>query len=217
MENFAAARTHMIDGQLKPNNVTMPRLIEVLGSLPRELFVPKALRGVAYLDEDIEVAPGRYLLEPMVFSRLLQDVKVSDSDVALDIGCATGYSTAVLSQLAAAVVAVDESPDLVAEATARLAELEYGNAAVNEGPHAAGAPGEAPFDVILINGAVDQVPDTLFDQLAEGGRLACVLNVGGVGKASVFIKEGGVIGRRELFDANVPPLPGFAVDKGFVF
>ncbi|RMF11844.1 MAG: protein-L-isoaspartate O-methyltransferase [Alphaproteobacteria bacterium] len=217
MENFALARDHMIDGQLKPNHVTDPRVLAALRAVPRELFVPKALRGVAYVDEDIEVAPGRFLMEPMVFARLLQETRIKDSDLVLDIGCATGYSSAVLSELAAALVAVEEVPELVERAKSLLAERECGNVAVVEGPLNRGAPDHEPFDVIFINGAVEQIPDALFDQLAEGGRLACVHVVNGVGKASLFIKDGGVIGRRPLFDAAVPVLPGFERPRGFVF
>jgi len=217
MENFAAAREHMIDGQLKPNQVTAPRVLDAIRAVPRESFVPKALRGVAYVDEDIEVAPGRFLLEPMVFSRLLQEARISDSDVVLDIGCATGYSSAVLAELAAAVTAIEEVPELADEAEARLAELECGNVAVVRSAFAEGSGDHAPFDVIFINGAVEEIGQALFDQLAEGGRLVCVYDVRGVGKASIFIKEGGVVGRRELFDANVPYLPGFAKKPSFVF
>lgn len=217
MENFALARDHMIDGQLKPNRVTDPRVLDALRAVPREVFVPKALKGVAYVDEDLEVAPGRFLMEPMVFSRLLQETSVIGSDVVLDIGCATGYSAAVLSHLAAAVVAVEEDPDLAEKAMANLTELECANAAVTKGPLASGAADQGPFDVIFINGAVEQVPVALLGQLAEGGRAACVYVVDGVGKASLFIKEGGVVGRRELFDASVPALPGFAKERGFVF
>lgn len=217
MEDFAVARDHMIDGQLKPNQVTNPRVLDALRAVPRELFVPRALRGVAYLDEDLEVAPGRFLMEPMVFSRLLQDVAITDSDVVLDVGCATGYSSAVMARLAAALVAVEEVPELAAQATKLLDQLECVNAAVVEGPLAGGVPDQGPYDVIFINGAVEDVPDTLTAQLAEGGRLACVYIDKGFGRASLFVKAGGAIGRRELFDAGVPMLPGFEKKRGFVF
>ncbi len=217
MENFALARDHMIDGQLKPNQVTDAAVLAALRAVPRELFVPKALRGVAYVDEDMEVAPGRYLMEPVVFSRLVQELHITDSDVVLDIGCATGYSAAVLSHLAAAIVAVEESPELAERARALLAELECANAEVIEAPLTAGAQDRGPFDVIFMNGSAARIPDGLIDQLADGGRLACVYDVGGVGKASLFTKEGSVVGRRELFDASVPPLPGFEQKRGFVF
>ncbi|MEX1146775.1 MAG: methyltransferase domain-containing protein, partial [Sphingomonadales bacterium] len=135
----------------------------------------------------------------------------------LDVGCATGYSSAVLAGLAAAVVAVEEDAELAAQATALLDELEWANAAVVEGPLAAGVPDQGPYDLIFVNGAVEDVPPALLDQLAEGGRLACVFMAGGFGRASVFVKANGAIGRRELFDASVPPLPGFGKKRGFVF
>lgn len=217
MSNYAAARQHMIEGQIRPNQITLPALIAALAEIPRELFVPRNLKAVAYVDEDIAVAPGRYLMEPMVFARLVQALALAPGDLALDVGCATGYSTAVLSRLAGAVVGLEEDEALAVEANQLLAELQCDNASVARGRLVAGCPSQGPFDVILINGSIENLPKAFTDQLKEGGRLAAVIRDKGVGKAVLYLKTGGVLGRRELFDAAVPPLPGFAKPKTFTF
>ena len=217
MTDFAAARKQMVDSQLLPNKVTDARLIEAMSMVPREAFLPEALRGVAYVDEDVPVAPGRYVIEPMVFARLLQAAAIRRTDAVLDVGCATGYSTAVIARLAGVVVAVEENAELAGLASASLAAVGAENAAVVTGPLNAGYAAQAPYDVIVLEGAVEDVPAALLDQLGEGGRLAVVLARRGIGKATLYTREDGVIGHRELFDAGLPLLPGFAREAGFVF
>lgn len=217
MNDFAAARLNMIDGQILPNKVTDQRIIDAMGAVPREEFVPKALRGVAYIDEDLEVAPGRHLMEPMVFSRLLQYAELEESCSVLDVGCATGYSSAVLGRLAGVVVAIEESEELVARASELLAEVGVDNVAVLAGQFDRGLPEQGPYDVIILEGRVPQVPDVILEQLAEGGRLVAVVGDEGPGKAMLFTRTRGLLGNREVFDANIPPLPGFEHQKGFVF
>lgn len=217
MMDFELAREMMIDGQLKPNQVNDPRVLDAFRAVPRELFVPAALKGVAYIDEDMEVAPGRYLLEPMVLARMIQAANPGPRDVALDIACGTGYSAALLAQLAGAVVAVEEDQELVDRATGTLLDLRYDSVVVVKSPLTQGWAEQAPYDVIVINGMVEDVPQALLDQLNENGRLVAVENMRGVGKAMLYIKEGGIIGRRELFDAASPLLPGFVKPRGFVF
>ncbi len=217
MTDFAAARKQMVDSQLLPNKVTDASLIEAMGAVPREAFLPQALRGVAYVDEDMPVAPGRYVMEPMVFARLLQEAEVRKTDAVLDVGCATGYSAAVLARMASVVVAVEENPELVQQATANLAQAGADNAAVVAGPLTQGYPAQAPYDVIVLEGAVEEVPASLLDQLAEGGRLVAVIAGRGIGKATLYSRTGGIIGHRQLFDAGVPLLPGFVREAGFVF
>ncbi len=217
MMDFELARDLMIDGQLKPNQVNDPRVLDAFRAVPRELFVPAALKGVAYIDEDMEVAPGRYLLEPMVLARMIQAANPGPRDVALDIACGTGYSAALLAQLAGAVVAVEEDQELVDRATGTLLDLRYDSVVVVKSPLTQGWAEQAPYDVIVINGMVEDVPQALLDQLNENGRLVAVENMRGVGKAMLYIKEGGIIGRRELFDAASPLLPGFVKPRGFVF
>lgn len=207
----------MIAGQIRPNRVSDERTVDALRSVPREHFVPKALRGVAYVDEDLEVAPGRFLMEPMVFARLLMEADIGPRDAVLDIGCATGYSTAVLARLADAVVAVEEDPALAETASRKLAELGVDNAAVIAAPLIGGAPKQAPFDVILLNGSVEVIPPALTRQLADGGRLVCVRRKDGRSRGYVLTKAGEAVGGREFFDAFTPPLPGFSAPRQFSF
>ena len=215
--DYAAARQNMVESQIRPNKVTDPDLIEALRRLPRELFVPKAMRGIAYVDEDIAVAPDRYLMEPMVLARLLQEAAVAATDMVLDVGCCTGYSTAVLARLANAVVGLEGDPALAAQASDRLSELDIDNAMIVEGALEAGYPRQAPYDLILLGGRAERIPSEIIGQLAEGGRLVGVIGDSGMGRACVLTKRGGTTTRREVFDAAVRPLPGFECRKGFVF
>ncbi|MDX1581699.1 MAG: protein-L-isoaspartate O-methyltransferase [Alphaproteobacteria bacterium] len=219
MTDLTAARQHMIDGQLLPNRVYDEDLLEAMAEIQRELFVPKSLRSIAYIDEDIRVADDRYLMEPMVFARLVQEARIGPNDAVLDIGCGTGYSTAVLAKLSSAVVAVEEDEDLSKRASENLANAGIDNAAVVTHSLKDCLPEQAPYDVIMFEGAVPEVPDNILDQLSEGGRLLAVIRgeTRGPGKATLFLKSRGIIGKRELFDANTPPLPGFEKEAGFVF
>ena len=217
MTDFAAARKQMVDSQLLPNKVTDARLVEAMGAVPREAFLPQSLRGVAYMDEDLPVAPGRYVIAPMVFARLVQAAAIRDTDTVLDLGCSSGYSAAVLARLAGVVVAVEEDAGLAAQASANLAANGAENAAVTTAPLNAGYPAQAPYNAIVIEGAVEDVPVPLLDQLAEGGRLVVVLAGRGIGKATLYTRKDGVVGHRQLFDAGLPLLPGFAREAGFVF
>ncbi|RMD88773.1 MAG: protein-L-isoaspartate O-methyltransferase [Alphaproteobacteria bacterium] len=216
-EVAAQSRRSMISGQILPNRVHDPRVLDAMESVPREHFVPKCLRGVAYVDEDLAVAPRRYLLEPMILARLLSEAEITPGDTVLDIACATGYSTAVLARLAETVVAVEEESELAAQASEKLAALGVDNAVVLEAPLTAGAPKEAPFDVILINGAVEVIPEALTDQLGEGGRLVCVRREDGVSRGWLYTRSDGAVGGRPLFDAFSPLLPGFEAPRGFRF
>ncbi|WP_025898634.1 protein-L-isoaspartate O-methyltransferase family protein [Sneathiella glossodoripedis] len=204
-ENFAQARESMVLSQLRPNRVTSDRVADAMGEIPREQFVPKALRGVAYLDEDLEIAKNRYLIEPRVFGLMMQSADVKSTDVVLDIACGSGYTSAVLGKLAQAVVAIDDQEDLVESASQTLAGLEADNVAVISGDLEAGNAKQGPYNVIHINGAIDRVPQVLFDQLAEGGRLVCVIGVN-PGVAKLYVKSDGDIIARNLFDAEVPRL-----------
>jgi protein-L-isoaspartate(D-aspartate) O-methyltransferase len=227
MIDFAAARRTMVESQLRPTKVTDPRLLAAMGELPRELFLPPSRQPLAYMDAALEVWPAidgalpRYLLAPVVLARLIQLASVEATDSVLDIGCATGYSTAVLSRLAGSVTAVEVEPELAAAARTNLAELRISNASVAEGALPEGAPGASPFDVILLNGSVADVPPTLLVQLKEGGRLAVIIAGGecrpGQPKAYLFVKIDGATGGVSHFDANAEPLPGFAPQPCFTF
>lgn len=215
--DYAIARQHMVDSQVRTNKVTDERLIEAIGSLPRERFVPERVRARAYLDDDVEIAPGRYLMEPMVTARLIQAADARAEDMALVVGAATGYAAALLARLAHTVVALESEPALAQRASAVFADLAIDNAVVFEGPLNAGCPRHAPYNIIYLDGAVEQVSSALTGQLAEGGRMVGVLLDRGVGRATLWIKSGGVVSHRALFDANVAPLPGFAAPARFVF
>ncbi|MEQ8585972.1 MAG: protein-L-isoaspartate O-methyltransferase [Thalassobaculaceae bacterium] len=219
MVDYALARLNMVESQIRTNKVTDPALIEAFDTIPRELFVPKAKRGIAYVDEALEIGGGRYMLEPMVLARLLQAALPKPGDVALDVACGTGYATVVLSKLVSMVVGVEEDQALVDAGNANLETLQIDNAAIVNAPLAQGYGKQAPYDVILIDGGVETVPQALFDELADGGRLVVV--EGGSptepGVAVLYEKLGTRIGRRILFDAGTPLLNGFRQEAGFVF
>lgn len=228
MTDFEAARQTMVLTQLLPSQVTDKRLLAAFGAVPRERFVPEAKRTLAYRDGAQEVwpsidgAPARYLLAPVVLARLIQLAAVEAGDAVLDIGCATGYSTAVLAHLARSVTGVEPEPELAAAAAANVRELGIGNAAVVEAALAQGAPTGAPYDVILLNGSVAEVPQTLVAQLREGGRLVAIMGEGRPGrprqpKAYRFVKVHGETSGLPHFDANAAPLPGFAPAPCFTF
>ncbi|MFS8038518.1 protein-L-isoaspartate O-methyltransferase family protein [Xanthobacter sp. AM11] len=220
MIDFAELRRGMVDSQVRTNNVTDHRIVSAMLEIPRERFVPAALKSLAYIDDDLMLRPGappRYLIEPMILARLVQVADVQEHEHVLDVGTGTGYSAAVLARLAQQVVAVEEDAELAAAATANLAALGVANVAVMQGPLKAGWPAEGPYDLVLVNGSVDSVPESLFAQVKEGGRLIAVLGHGGAGRACVFSKVGGVMGQRVAFNAAVPPLPGFEAAPSFTF
>lgn len=215
--DFAAARLNMVECQVRPNRVTEPRLLDALAAIPREPFVPPALRDLAYLDDEIPLPGHRALMNPQVFARLLQEAGIRPLEVVLDLGCATGYSAAVLSRLATTVVALESDPALAAEAQARLAELGIDNVAVITGPLEAGDPGHGPYDVIVAEGRLARLPEALWRQLAPGGRLVAVMEGAGPGRATLFQRIGNTLSHQVIFDAYAAPLPGFAQPAGFVF
>jgi protein-L-isoaspartate(D-aspartate) O-methyltransferase len=216
--DYAAARHAMVESQIRTNRVTDAALISALETVPRELFVPTRLRGIAYVDEALPLGNGRYLMEPLAFALIAQAADIRPKDVVLDIGCGTGYSTAVLARLAATVVAVEEISAFVPEANRMLADLMAHNTAVIEGPLVEGCARQAPYDAIVIEGAVEEIPDPIVQQLGEGGRLVCIVaGAGGLGKGTVVTRHGATFSRRVVFDAGTPPLPGFQRRPTFAF
>ncbi len=216
--DFELARSRMVASQIKPNRVTDPAIVDVMSRIPREVFVPRPQRGFAYLDEDIALGNGRHLMEPMVFARMINALRIRPDEVALDIGCGTGYSTAVLAALANTVVALDSDPEMVRTATENLSDLGIDNAVVIEGDMTGGHVDQSPYPAIILGGAVAEVPAALLDQIGEGGRLvAVVAPEGGLGQVMLFSRVGGSVAHRALFDANTPLLPGFAPEPSFVF
>lgn len=218
MTVFEAARAHMVESQIRPNKVTDDRVLAAIAAVRRELFVPEHLRSVAYIDNDLPLGGGRYLMEPMVAARLLQEAAVEPADIALVVGAGAGYEAAILARLGRSVVALEEDPQLARRARAAL--VDHGIAAVSvvEGALAAGYRSRAPYDVVVFGGAVAEVPDEIVAQLAEGGRLVAVVKAGGgIGRATLATRTGGVIARRVIFDAATPLLPGFQPKPAFVF
>jgi len=216
--DYQSARLNMVESQIRPNKVSDPAIIEAILAVPRERFVPAALRGIAYVDEDVPLGGGRYLMEPMVFGRLLQFAAIGRDDVVLDVGCGSGYASAVMAQLARKVVALEDDPALAHGAAARFAELAISNVVPVQGALTAGWPELAPYDVILFNGAVAAIPPAIAGQLAKGGRLVAVVQAEpGMGKAVLMTRVEGVYAQRIVFDAGTPMLPGFAARPAFVF
>jgi protein-L-isoaspartate(D-aspartate) O-methyltransferase len=220
---FQQQREKMVDGQLRTTDVRDAGILSAMLSVPREEFVPAGRRALAYIDEDIEIAgpdegrAARYLMEPSPFALLLQLATIRPTDFVLDVGCGTGYSSAVLSKIAGFVVALESDASLAAFAGERLAALGCENVAVVEGPLPDGHDAQAPYDVILVNGAVDEVPRTLLDQLKEGGRLVTVVGHGHAARAMLHLKEDGIVSARRGFNAAVKPLDEFRRQPAFEF
>lgn len=216
MLDFAATRRNMVEHQLRTNEVTDDALLAAMAEIPRERFVPDRLRDVAYIDEDLPLKKGRFLMEPRVLARLLQLAEVKAEDMVLDIGCGTGYSTAVLAKLANTVVALESDPELAARASSTLAELGIDNAIVVTAPLADGYAKQGPYDVIVFGGSLPRVPASIARQLAEGGRLVAVIGEG-MGRGTLMTRARGIVSSRPAFDAATPILPDFAPVQGFVF
>lgn len=220
--DYQAVRHNMVENQIRPNRVTKDAIIAAMEEIPREKFVPEESAGIAYVDQAILIGEGRYLMAPMLLARILQEAEISEDDLVLNIGCGTGYSAAVLARIAKAVVAVEVNKSLADKATALMVELGIDNAVVVEETLAGGYAKQAPYDVIVFSGAVEQVPDSILDQLADGGRLLSVvakISAGGpsMGKVVVMTKYGETISKSEAFDAAAPHLPGFNKKKVFEF
>ncbi|MBS0518988.1 MAG: protein-L-isoaspartate O-methyltransferase [Proteobacteria bacterium] len=219
MTDYSVARRNMIEGQLRPNRITNDQLLAAAADLPRERFLPDAVKSIAYADDDVPVGGGRYLMEPMVLARLIQTLQPAATDRALVVGSGRGYGAALLARLVKSVVAVEADAALAGSAEQTIKELGIDNVQQVVGEMEAGAPASGPYDVILIEGAVREIPQAILDQLAEGGRLGTVIGgaPGTLGVAHLVVKEGGVTSSRPLFDAGTPLLPGFAPPPRFMF
>ncbi|MDK3020018.1 protein-L-isoaspartate O-methyltransferase family protein [Pseudodonghicola flavimaris] len=215
MTDFAALRRMMVDTQIRPADVTKYPIIDALLAVPREIFVPDALRPVAYAGEDVELGGDRVLLEARTLAKMLDTLDLGLDELVLDVGCGLGYSAAVIARLAQAVVAVEEDETMAAEAPALLAEAGADNAIVHQGPLAAGAAEHGPYDVIIVEGGIEVLPQALEDQLKEGGRIACIFIEGALGEVRVGYKIDGKLSWRYDFNAAAPVLPGFARQPEF--
>ena len=216
MPDYAAQRANLVESQVRPADVTDLAVQAAMREVPRERFVPAAKRALAYMDGCVEVASGRFLLDPRGLAKMLQLAEIKPTDKVLDVGCATGYSTAVLSRLTPNVIGLEQDADLVRIAVETLA-VTGTKAEIVQGPLDDGLPSRAPFDVIFINGGIETVPQKLLQQLDEDGRLLCAVRQGAAGYARIYVKHDGAVGARDAFDTYPPVLPGFKGHTGFVF
>jgi protein-L-isoaspartate(D-aspartate) O-methyltransferase len=217
MPDYRVQRLNMVDSQVLANGVTDTPLIEAFREVSRERFVPPNRQSVAYADAEIEIVRGRSLLAPRTFAKLLQLADIQPSDSVLDVGCGTGYSTAVLARLSRRVIGLEQDADLVRIAEEALRACGAGNATLIQGSLAEGYRAAAPFSVIVVEGGFEQIPDRLFGQLAEGGRLVGILRNVAQGQAMLYLKESGRVGSSVGFDASAPVLSAFRRPAGFVF
>jgi len=213
MDSFFAARENMIRGQVLPNKITDKAIIEIIADIPRHSFVPEHFKSVSYSDDSILLGNNRYMIPPVAFARMLQEVRVKSDDVVLDVACGSGYSSAVLAGIAGRIIAIESDSNLASKANLILNRLEIGNVIVINSKLSEGHPEKAPYDVIFLNGAIDTVPHSLLDQLSEGGRLITVLNSSPYsGRAVLFRRIGGKTVKDDLFDLVLPVISDFQND-----
>ena len=217
MKDVELQRQNMVESQVRTADVTDRRIVRAMLALPRETFVPAAQASVAYMDKDIQVGAGRFMMNPRVLAKLVQLAGIDTGDRVLEIGAGTGYATLLLASLAKEVVGIEPDGIMAAKARAAIAERSVANARIIEAPLRDGAPSEGPFDVIFVGGQVTDQPTNFADQLASGGRLVAVVGPSGAGKACLYRKLDGGLSGRAAFDASLPLLPGFERVKSFVF
>ena len=215
MNEFEIARKHMVDSQIRPADVTDRRLIAAFMSVPRHLFTPRARIALAYADAEVATGEQRTMMRPRDLAKLIHAAEIQPNELVLDIACGRGYSTAILAHMAETVVGLDDDEDGVARISGLLAQAGADNAVAITGDPKPGVPKQGPFDVIFVNGTINEVPQAWFDQLALGGRLVAIIRKGAIGKATVFTRSAAGIGERIVFDATAKLLPGFALEPGF--
>ena len=215
MTDFAVRRRMMVDNQVRPSDVTKYPIISAMLTVPREVFVPQDRQEAAYLGETIDLGGGRSILEPRTLAKMLDALTIRGSDLVLDIGPAYGYSSAVIAKMAEAVIAVEDDETLHSEAEQALSSVGADNVVLEEGPLTEGAAMHGPYDVIILQGAVETVPEALTDQLKEGGRIAALFSEGHLGAVRIGYKIDGVVSWRFAFNAGAPVLPGFQKDVAF--
>lgn len=215
MTDYASRRTTMVDTQVRPSDVTKFPIIDAMLAVPREAFVPDAKREAAYVGDNLDIGGGRVMLEPRTLAKMIDALDIQPHHVVLDIACGLGYSTAVLAHMCDFVVAVEDDEARAKEAQSILSEQGADNAAVMSGPLVDGAAKSAPYDIIILQGGAEQVPDALLDQLREGGRIAAVFSEGTLGVVRVGHKTDGAVNWRFAFNASAPILAGFEKQTAF--
>ncbi|MFP7673694.1 protein-L-isoaspartate O-methyltransferase [Marivita sp. S0852] len=215
MSDFAARRMMMVDTQVRPSDVTKFPIIDAMLDVPRELFVPSEQIEAAYVSENVEIAPNRVLLEPRTLAKLLDALNIEKDELVLDIGAGYGYSSAVIAQMAEAVIALEEDETLASEAQTLLTEQNADNVVVHKGPLVQGASDHGPYDAIVIQGGVADVPEAILSQLKEGGRIGCVFMEGALGVARIGYKLEDEVSWRFAFNASAPVIPGFVKQAEF--
>lgn len=215
MSDFAARRTTMVDTQVRTSDVTKFPVIDAMLTIPREEFVPASRRSVAYSGENLDIGHGRVLLEPRTLAKMVDALDIQPDELVLDLACGYGYSAAVMARMAEAVVAIEDDAELASEAEQRLSEAGIDNVAVLHAPLTEGAPKQGPYDVILIEGAVQDIPAAIVEQLREGGRVAALFVEGALGVARIGTQQNGQLSWRYSFNAKAPMLPGFGLQRGF--
>jgi protein-L-isoaspartate(D-aspartate) O-methyltransferase len=221
MSDFATARQKMVDGQVRPSDVTDLRILDAMLNVPREAFVPESQRALAYLDLDLDVRQAggakRFLIKPVVIAKMLQAAEIMETDNVLVVGCATGYIAGVVASLAARVTLTESEGSLAGQASQVLAKLGFGAVTVRTAAVADGDAANAPYDVIVLAGATEIVPHRLYRQLKDGGRLVGVFAMSRPQRAMIVTHSHADFGDRALFDAAVPVLPGLERSPAFVF
>lgn len=217
MTDYVARRITMVDTQVRPSDVTKFPIIDAMLSIPREAFVPANQREAAYVGENIQIGDGRVVLEPRTLAKMLDALAIERHHIVLDIGCGLGYSTAVIAAMADFVAGVEDDAQRAADAQVILSEHGIDNAAVIEGELTAGAPKSGPYDIIILQGAVEEVPETILSQLRDGGRIAAIFAEGALGVVRIGHKIDGSVSWRFAFNAGAPVLPGFTVETAFLF
>ncbi|MCC5991579.1 MAG: protein-L-isoaspartate O-methyltransferase [Rhodobacteraceae bacterium] len=215
MTDHSARRTMMVDTQVRPSDVTKFPIIKAMLHMPRELFVPDSLVEAAYTGEHLKVSDTRSLLDPRILAKLLDTLDVTDRELVLDIGCATGYSSALLARMAQAVVAVEEDDALADSAEQALHQVGAETVVIHKGKLTGGAPEHAPYDAMILQGGVEEFPQALVTQLREGGRVICLFMNGALGVARLGVRQGDHIAWRDVFNAAAPVLPGFERQAAF--
>ena len=218
-QSFKKARKIMLESQIRPNKVIDERVLSAFANIPREIFVHKSMQDIAYIDEDLPLSNGRYLMEPMVLARLIQSLELNESDNVMIIGIGTGYSVAIISQIVTSVIGIESRATLIQKAENNLTELDITNAVLFKERLQDGFSKESPYNAILIDGGISFIPENILDQLSNNGKLVSIYrpNIETAGEASIWMRSGTKFSRKCLFNAQVPTLEEFRAKPEFIF